>query len=69
MLTFGRWLEGPDGKVSVSWCDTKEKATMKVVRMARRSGWVPPKWWQFWLPKWPKDCAEEYERQIGENDD
>ena len=46
--------------------DSYEEAVSGVVRCAISSGWKPPTWWQFWLPKWNEDCKAEYERQIGE---
>lgn len=38
-------------------------ATRRVVSWAIRSGERPPAWWEFWRPKWSKDCAAEYARQ------
>jgi len=63
MTLYEQTIFGPNGSVGVSNCKTRGDAVRAAVRMAIKSGWTPPQWWQFWLPRWPKDCAEEYQRQ------
>lgn len=64
MTLYGQRINGPcEQSLWVEGCETREQAIESAVGMAIRSGWHPPRWWQFWLPKWPKHCREEYERQ------
>jgi len=64
MITYGQKLYLANGGVEVSGCPTPEDATYEVVSVAISSGDHPPKWWQYWIPKWPKHCIEEYQKQI-----
>ena len=34
--------------VKVEGCDSSEEARTEALRMAKESGWTPPRWWQWW---------------------
>ncbi len=64
MGIYQQWILGPNGADKVGCtADSMEEAVEGAVRMAILSKWQPPLWWQFWKPKWPADCIEEYHRQ------
>ncbi len=68
MITYGQSIELVDGSCSVQGCATRELALFQAVDLARRSGWHPCKWWQYWLPDCSKDVRAEYIRQIEKED-
>jgi hypothetical protein len=51
-VTYGvtiRWTDR-NGQQScgVDGCETREEAWEQAEGFARRGGWTPPKWWQWW---------------------
>lgn len=34
--------------VKVEGCETPEEARSTALRMAKKGGWTPPRWWQWW---------------------
>lgn len=63
MIVYAQSLKDAAGFCSVGHCNTREEAVRKCVSLAIKTGMCPPRWWRFWLPKWPKDCVAEYKRQ------
>lgn len=53
MIQYGQTIVQTkfDGTVS-SWtlndCNTFDEAQKKCIEWAKKSGWTPPKWWQWW---------------------
>lgn len=63
--TYAQAILGPGGdNCVVSGCESRAAAVESCVRLAIRTGMVPPRWWQFWWPRWSEDCWREYERQV-----
>lgn len=62
-IIYSQKISGPDGYVMVDGCATRNAAVHKAVDMAIKSGWHPPRWWEFWLPQWSDDCVIEYRRR------
>lgn len=60
-ILYTRALTVNDGTYSVTSDDPK-CALQSVVRFARDCGHKPPRWWQFWRPRWPKDAVAEFHR-------
>lgn len=65
-MTFGqsiRWTEwgGGNTTVTVSGCESIEKARMEAIKSARQAGWTYPRCWEFW--RWndtrPLDSAAD----------
>lgn len=62
-ILYGQAIKVDDGILSVGRCPSPSAAVEAVVRFARHAKKSPPKWWQFWLPRWPAKCVAEFERQ------
>jgi hypothetical protein len=41
-------ITGDKARVSVDGGDLPEEAVAEAIKLAKRYGWTPPKWWQFW---------------------
>jgi hypothetical protein len=52
MVTHGQeiiWSHfGSRESVTVGGCDTREEAMREALKLAKESGWTPPRWWQWW---------------------
>lgn len=51
-VTYGATIRWSDSygrnEVTVSKCSSREEAWRETEACARRSGWTPPRWWQWW---------------------
>lgn len=45
---YGQGIAWEGGSVSVAGCKTRREARKIALRMAIKSGWRPPRWWEFW---------------------
>ena len=63
--SYGAMLSRSDGgeTIKVAGLSSFEEAEALVVELAIKSGWKPPKRWQFWKNQWPKWAVDEYKRQ------
>lgn len=43
--------DGSPAAIFVGWFKTQEEARVAVIKAARRAGWTPPRWWQWWRRK------------------
>lgn len=64
MPTYGQNIDGPDGSAGVMGCGSAKEAVAKATDLAMASGWHPPHWWEFWLPRWPEACEAEYHERM-----
>jgi len=48
MITHGQSIKWDGGSVSVSGCKSSRDARRIALRMAIKSGWRPPRWWECW---------------------
>lgn len=45
-----RWtkFDGTTETAAVSGCESEAEARREAFRIARKNGWTPPRWWQWW---------------------
>jgi hypothetical protein len=48
LFQYGQTIKWGAESISVSGCKTSYEAISQAVRMAEKSGWTNPRWWQFW---------------------
>jgi hypothetical protein len=61
-MTYGRTIrwtdfDGTKHELSVGDCASIQEATQAVIDMAKKSGWRPPRWWEFW--RWGDTTARQ----------
>ena len=62
-MLHGQTLETPNGSISISGVESREKCVRQIVELAIKDGWKPPSRWAFWKTSCPEDVREEYQRQ------
>jgi hypothetical protein len=66
MTTYGYSIEWTTWngrqRVTVTECSTPQEAYRETLDLAIRSGWTPPRWWQFW--RWSDQRVVEPEEEV-----
>ena len=41
-------FNGVESRWTINGCDSLQEAQEKCLEWAKKGGWTPPKWWQWW---------------------